>query len=358
MRPRGHSERDKDRKAAMSLRKLFWNFGGKLPVWLVHPGQIILLIERKLGATLFKGVTLPEWWTPRTVPALIFAVGFIMAFVFGIGGAIYTIQKFGDDFSVELLLTICAVGCCAGFALVGSAALSTLWPWRHLRVAVCTVEEGRAACKIARSPCVFAHADGTSAQARFVHWFWGPTLGSRDWKFHFRTPSNVGNETNHSFMIVSDRTGESMSFNIGGMVDVDNIYPWRGWCLYGVHRIAPESWVELLHGLLMRSSRKHKDAEESVARLSSEAGLQRMELGAWSDVVGRQLAYYFESGRSTRPDKEIGKRLRDVSFNVIKAYMKHVRDHGLPGHDMNKLEKLFEAMDWPPLVSARKRRAG
>lgn len=252
----------------MFLRKLFWNLGGVLPVWLVHPGQIILLVERKLGATLFKGATLPAWWTPRTAPTLIFVAGFITAFVFGIVGALYTIQKFGDDFSVELLLTICAIGFGAGFALCGSAALSTIWPWRHLRVAVCAVGDKRAACKIVRSPCTFLYATGVGAQEQFVHWFWGPTLGSQDWKFRFKTGAEAGDEMNHSFMVVSDRTGEMMSFTIHEMTDIDSIYSWRGQCLYGAHAGMAMSWFDLLEGLFVRSSTKLVISKQSVERLS------------------------------------------------------------------------------------------
>lgn len=339
------------------MRKLFWNLGGILPVWLVHPGQIILLIERKLGATLFKGATLPAWWTPRTAPTLIFAAGFITAFVFGIGGAIYTVQKFGDDFSVELLLTICAVGFGAGFVLCGSAALSTIWPWRHLRVAVCAVGEGRAACKIARSPCTCMHTNGVGAQERFVHWFWGWTLGSRDWKFRFQTGAEAGYETNHSFMVVSDRDGQSMSFTIHEMMDIDNIYPWRGMCLYGAHTNLAMSWFDLLHGLLVSCSVKLRDTEESVERLSAEGLLLRIELQAWSDVIGRQLAGYLEAGRSTRPDKEMAECCGRLEIDVIRRYMEFVLQSEMPDHAPDKLEELFAAMDWPSLVSARRKRA-
>lgn len=88
-----------------------------------------------------------------------------------------------------------------------------------------------------------------------------------------------------------------------------------------------------------------------------EALLLRLELQAWSDVIGRQLAYYFESGRSTRPDKEVGERLRRVDSEIIRAYMDHIHGLGMSVHDVAKLEELFVAMDWPPLVAARRKRA-
>lgn len=343
----------------MFLRKLFWNLGGILPVWLVHPGQIILAIERKLGATLFKGVTLPAWWTPSTAPTLIFAAGCIMAFVFGIGGAIYTIQKFGDDFSVELLLTICAIGFGAGFVLLGSAALSTIWPWRHLRVAVCAVGDigdKRAACKIARTPCTFLHTNGVGAQERYVHWFWGWTLGSRYWKFRFKTHAQAGDETTHSFLIVSDRTGQLMSFTIHEMTDVDSIYEWRGQCLYGAHHGVAMNWFDLLDGLFMRSSTKLTSAEMSVERHSDELRLARIESEAWIHFM-RLLGEYFGNGRTTRPDKEIARLLGDASI-VMAEHMGLVRRNGTPySHDENALRERFAAMNWPPLVSARKKRA-
>lgn len=370
VRPKGRSKRNEDRKAAMFWRKLFWNLGGKLPVWMIHPGQIILLVERKLSATLFKGATLPAWWTPNVVPGAIIAVGAVAALPIAVTGALLPVKMFADESVISAMserrwMMIDAgmfVGglFVAGLILGVTGRLSTIWSWRHLRVAVCAVGDigdRRAACKIAREPCVFEHVGGLPAQERFVHWFWGPTLGSRDWKFRFRPVGEVGTETNHSYMIVSDHTGTEMSFNVHEMMDVDNIWSWRGRSLYGAHMDRATSWFALLVDLLAWSSVQHRDAQESVARLSNEAGLQRMELAAWSDVVGRQLAYHFESGRSTRPDKEVGERLREVSYRVIKAYMKHVRDLGLPGHDMNKLEELFEAMNWPPLVSARKKRA-
>ena len=323
------------------LRKLFYNLGGMLPVWLIHPGQIILALERWLVRTVFKGATLPKWWTPTVSENLIAAIGLpvpvgvclctLLAgpwvlpnptriwvqlyFVFGVGG-----------------------GSLASFAVF--LWLACIWSWRHWRVQFQDTADDRGIV------CVVL--DDDDFETDFLHWFWGPTPGTRNWRFQFdverivkeRYPTICG-------LQVVDRNGHVEVFDVGRreheIVNPNENERTARAMLKQARLNEFGNWATVFRTLAVDGMFRQANHETIVSEMRVKCVRDEMEASAWRLVLVR-LHEYFANTRSTQRDKAIAMRLARVEQEVVKTWI--ATGAGMNGRS---LVELFDALDWPPL---------